>query len=156
LTQAQSLLQHQEYAAASTRVEQVIRMLGTDGSPQAHELREVANRLAELSRAGAPKPAVPLNREYRSGEPGVIDAVPLSRLPRKPDPATPQEKLQVLEVHVNANGDVDSSRFVANRPSYRNSWWTSTAKTWHFKPATKDGQPVRFVMRIVLDDDAVP
>ena len=59
-----------------------------------------------------------------------------------------------LRKYVDATGDVDAAKFVMNRPSFRNSWWTSAAKAWRFTPATKDGKPVRFVMRIVMDDSA--
>jgi hypothetical protein len=90
--------------------------------------------------------------EYRSGDAGVTPPVPLARLPRKPDPDTPANQLQVLEVHVNSDGTVESARFVNNPPSYRNRWWASAAKSWRFRPALKDGRPVKYVLRLVIQD----
>jgi hypothetical protein len=89
---------------------------------------------------------------YRPGDPGVTPPVPLARLPRKPDPGTPASQLQVLEVHVRSDGTVETARFVDTPPSYRNRWWTSAAKSWRFRPAVKNGRPVPFVMRILIED----
>ncbi len=107
-----------------------------------------------MALATVAREAAASNVEYRTGDTDVVEPVPLSYLPNKPDAATPPEKLQVLEVHITPTGDVDAAKFVMNRPSFRNSWWTSAAKAWRFTPATKDGKPVRFVMRIVMDDSA--
>jgi hypothetical protein len=90
--------------------------------------------------------------EYRSGDTGVTPPVPLARMPRAPEPGTPSNQLQVLEVHVNSDGTVETARFVDSAPSYRNRWWTSAAKSWRFRPALKDGRPVKYVLRIVIQD----
>jgi TonB family protein len=101
---------------------------------------------------GRATPAEPSGREYRAGDPGVVEPVALARLPRKPDPSTPRDRLQVLEVHVNTDGTVESARFIMRPPTYRNRWWVSAAKSWRFRPALKDGKPVRFVMTIPFDE----
>jgi len=152
MLRARELFQHQEYAAAGVAFDRVVELLGAEPSPQAEEIRQIARSLAEVSRAAIAEEAAAASREYRSGDTGVVDPIPLAYLPPKPSPNTPPEMLQVLELHVNAVGTVDSAKFVMNRPSFRNSWWTSAAKAWRFNPATKDGKPVRFVMRIVMDD----
>jgi len=152
MVRARELFQHQEYAAAGVAFDRVVELLGTQSSPQAEEVRQIAKSLAEVSRAAIVEQAEAASREYRSGDAGVVDPVPLAYLPPKPSPNTPPDMLQVLEVHVNAVGTVDAAKFVMNRPSFRNSWWTSAAKAWRFNPAMKDGRPVRFVMRIVMDD----
>jgi hypothetical protein len=154
LARARALFERQEYAAASIAFERVLAMLGTENSPQAEEIRQIARSLAEVAHAAVVEETEAANREYRTGDPGVNDPVPFGYLPTKPDPNTPPDRLQVLEVHVNTNGSVESAKFVMNRPSFRNSWWISAAKAWRFRPATKDGKPVHFVMRIVMDDSA--
>lgn len=152
LAHARELFQRQEYASANVAFDRVIEMLGNTSSPQAEEIRHVATALAEVSRAAIAEQAETAIQEYRAGDEGVSDPMPLAYLPPRPNPNTPPEGLQVLEVHINTGGTVDSAKFVMNRPTFRNSWWTSAAKAWRFTPATKDGRPVRFVMRIVMDD----
>ena len=154
LARGRAMFDQQEYAAATNAFDVVIEELGGQTSQQAADMRQTARDLGEVSRAAVAEAAATARLEFRSGDPGVTDPVPLAYLPPRPDPSTPPEKLQVLEVRVNAEGRVDSAKFVMNRPSFRNSWWTSAAKAWRFQPATKDGKPVRFVMRIVMDDSA--
>lgn len=154
LAAARQMLARQEFASATTALEKVLDMLRADRSTQADEIRRAASALMEVSRAALAEEASAVNRVYRSGDPGVTDPTPLSYLPPKPHPDTPPEQLQVLEVMVNTDGTVDSAKFVMNRPSFRNSWWTAAAKAWRFEPAMKDRRPVRYVMRIVMDDSA--
>jgi hypothetical protein len=152
LARARELFQRQEYASANIAFDRVLEMLENTSSPQAEEIRQAATALAEVSRAAIAEQAEAAIQEYRTGDEGVSDPVPLAYLPPRPNPNTPPEGLQVLEVHINTAGTVDSAKFVMNRPTFRNSWWTSAAKAWRFTPATRDGRPVRFVMRIVMDD----
>lgn len=152
LARGRELFARQDYAAAAAAFDRVLQILAREPGPQLEELRQVARSMAEVSRAAIAEQVEAATREYRAGDEGVIDPVPLGYLPPKPDPTTPAERLQVLEVHINTSGTVDSAKFVMNRPSFRNSWWTSAAKAWRFTPATRNGQPVRFVMRIVMDD----
>ena len=35
---------------------------------------------------------------------------------------------------------------------YREAWWVFASKSWQFRPAMKDGKPVRFLKRIALTD----
>ena len=149
-----SMLLEKPNMAAAAAFDRVLQILAREPGPQLEELRQVARSMAEVSRAAIAEQVEAATREYRVGDEGVIDPVALGFLPPKPDPATPAERLQVLEVHINTSGTVDSAKFVMNRPSFRNSWWISAAKAWRFSPATRSGQPVRFVMRIVMDDSA--
>ncbi|MEQ1909250.1 MAG: hypothetical protein ABMA15_10535 [Vicinamibacterales bacterium] len=152
LARAQDLFDQQDYATARAAFERVLQSLGTNSSAQAEEIRQAARNLDEVARAAVDTAAVNAAQEYRSGDPGVVAPIPEAYLPPKPDPRTPPEQLQVMEVRINAQGLVDSAKFVINRPTYRNAWWPAAAKAWKFKPATKDGRAVRYVMRIVMDD----
>lgn len=156
LDRARSLFEQRAYSAATARTDDVLRILTPESSPQAEELRQTARSLAEVAHAAVIEEVAIAGREYHSGDPGVVEPIPLSNLPRPPAAGTPPERLQVLEIHVNVDGTVESATLVMNRPTFRNAWWTSAAKTWHFQPAMKDGRPVRFVMRLVLDDLGSP
>ena len=152
LARAQELFDQQEYANARAAFERVLASLGNNSSAQAEEIRQAARNLDRVALAAVDAAAVNAAQEYRSGDPGVVAPVPQGFLPPKPDPRTPPEQLQVMELRINAAGLVDSAKFVINRPTYRNAWWPAAAKAWKFKPATKDGRSVRYVMRIVMDD----
>ncbi len=152
LARAQELFDQQDYATARAAFERVLASLGSSSSAQADEIRQAARNLDEVARAAVDTAAVNSAQEYRSGDPGVVAPIPEAYLPPKPDPRTPAEQLQVMELRINAQGLVDSAKFVINRPTYRNAWWPAAAKAWKFKPATKDGRAVRYVMRIVMDD----
>ena len=153
LTRAQELLGQQDFSNARSATEHVLDTLRDNTSTQAQEIKQTARNLDEVARAATvPAPASVAATEYGSDDPGVTPPVPEAFLPPTPDPRTPPEKLQVMEIRINADGDVDSAKFIINRPTYRNAWWPAAAKSWHFKPAMKDGRRVPYVMRIVLDD----
>lgn len=154
LAQGQEFFAQQDYSRARLAFERVLEALRNEQSPHAEDIRQAARQLEEVTRAALAEAAVTAGVEYRSGDSGVIAPVPQSFLPPKPDPRTPPDQLQVLELRINSEGQVDSAKFVMNRPTYRNAWWPAAAKAWRFRPATKDGRPVPYVMRIVMDDSA--
>lgn len=151
LERAQQLFNQQDYVNARAAFERILDSLRGTSSEQAETIRQTARNLEEVARA-AVDAAIEAAQEYRAGDVGVTPPVPEAYLPPKPDPRTPPDKLQVMELRINADGNVDSAKFVINRPTYRNAWWPAAAKAWHFKPAVKNGKPVRYVMRIVMDD----
>jgi hypothetical protein len=154
LAQGQEFFAQQDYARARLAFERVLDALRNEQSPHAEDIRQAARQLEEVTRAALAEAAVTSGVEYRNGDAGVTPPVPQSFLPPKPNPRTPPDQLQVLELRINADGQVDSAKFVMNRPTYRNAWWPAAAKAWRFRPATKNGRPVRYVMRIVMDDSA--
>jgi TonB family protein len=62
----------------------------------------------------------------------------------------PERTLGVLEILVDPTGHVESVRLRSPGNRYRERWWVFAAKNWEFKPAFKDGQPVRFLKRITI------
>lgn len=152
LAQGQEYFAQQDYARARSAFERVLEALRNEQSPHAEDIRQAARQLEEVTRAALAEAAVTTGVEYRTGDTGVVAPVPQSFLPPKPNPRTPPDQLQVLELRINTEGQVDSAKFVMNRPTYRNAWWPAAAKAWRFRPATKDGRAVRYVMRIVMDD----
>lgn len=152
LAKAQDLFAQQNYATAREAFERVFASLGNSSSAQAEEIRQAARGLDQVALAAVDVPTAGSGQEYHMGDPGIVPPVPEAYLPPKPDPRTPPDQLQVMELRINAKGLVDSAKFVINRPTYRNAWWPAAAKAWKFKPAMKDGRAVRYVMRIVMDD----
>lgn len=153
---ARDLFERQQYQEATQGFVGVVETLRANPSPEARQLSQVATELAEVSRvaiAGAPDAPVV---EYQAGDAGVLVPRALTILPKPPRRDTPPERIEVLELHINEAGGVDAARFLLDRPSFRNRWLVSAAKAWRFTPAVKDGQPVRFVARIVLDDGGEP
>jgi hypothetical protein len=62
---------------------------------------------------------------------------------------------QYLEVLVDQAGGVEAVRLRGlagpGEPSYHYSMIMAAAKAWQFDPARLDGQPVRYVTRVVLE-----
>jgi hypothetical protein len=108
--------------------------------------------------AVAPPPAPPTDpgfpdRIYTSGDSGVIAPVLVKPfLPGLTEQSTVGTRLGVLEVIVDTTGAVESVRLRSPENRYRERWWLFVAKNWQFRPAYKDGQPVRFLTLIPLTD----
>jgi hypothetical protein len=119
------------------------------------DLRRVAGEFLAMSRDRATREAA---RVYTERDANVTAPTVLvgSALPPRPAPGTPESRLDVLEIVIDAEGVVETARLVTSRNHYRNRWWVSAAKAWRFQPATKDGRPVRFVKRIPIDDGEAP
>ena len=93
------------------------------------------------------------DRIYTSGDPGVIAPVLIRPyLPGLTEQSAVGTRLGVLEVVVDTTGAVESVRLRSPENRYRERWWLFVAKNWQFRPAYKDGQPVRFLTLIPLTD----
>lgn len=99
---------------------------------------------------GTPAVEPPL---YHSGDPDVIAPVLIRpQLPTRPRGPVPADLVGVLELVIDENGGVESVRLNSPANRYRDRWWVFAAKGWRFRPAFKDGRPVRFVTRIPITD----
>ena len=65
------------------------------------------------------------------------------RVPTLADPAS-SETVGVVEAIVSATGEVEKVKLLSPPESIHQSMILSAIKTWRFRPATKDGQPVRY------------
>jgi hypothetical protein len=151
--EARALFDREDYAAASAGFRRVIGLLEVEPNLGA-DLNRVAKEFAAISHERAVQEAA---RLYSESDPDVTPPVMLgSSLPAPPGWDTPASSLDVLEVVIDAQGAVEKARFVTTRNHYRNLWWVSAAKAWRFKPAMKNGHPVRFMTRIQIDDGEPP
>jgi TonB family protein len=73
-----------------------------------------------------------------------------SRLPAEPPLGVRSEDLSEVEVVVSATGEVESVKLVTQPVRVLSVMMLSAVKNWRFQPATKDGQPVRYRMRMRL------
>lgn len=77
------------------------------------------------------------------------------RMPRNafPEPGELLDDRPYLEVLVNEQGDVDAVRLRGNLTTSEivsHGMMLAPAKAWHFSPATRNGQPVRYVVRVLV------
>ena len=71
-------------------------------------------------------------------------------LPKDPPPDVPPEDIGVVEVVVDENGDVLNVKLISPANRYRERMLVSASKMWKFRPAYKDGVPVRYKTRVRL------
>ena len=144
-----ALLDQQAYTRAAEAFQHVIDMLPAQ-EPGGSDLRFVAGESLALSRASL---ASLQSHLFTHGDPDVTEPIALGQfLPAAPDPGLPKSRLAVLELIIDARGFVETARLVGDGSQYRTGWWVSAAKAWKFQPATKDGNSVRFLKRIVIAD----
>jgi hypothetical protein len=118
---------------------------------------EIAPPAAPDARASS-VPALPI--VYRDGEPGLVVPEALNQtLPRWVLPARAagrelRDWLGVLEVVIDENGDVVAATLRKSfHPDY-DSQLVKAAMSWKYRPAQKDGAPVRFlkIVSVRLDN----
>jgi hypothetical protein len=148
---ARELFDQKDYAKAADGFVEVIKLLD-DGelSPPVAELRSLASDYSVLSRATLS--AITGGPVYRSGDEGVTEPVAVRQYLPDPPPKMPPGRLGVLFLVVDGQGAVESVRLESPSNRYHDRFWLSAAKTWRFKPAVRDGQPVKFLKRIVITE----
>ncbi len=106
--------------------------------------------------AAAPPPDEPRLRDvpmdnavYSADAEGIVPAVLIRpHLPSEPPSSVSSAELGVLELVVSRTGLVDQVRLISPENRYQDRMIVAAAKTWRFQPATKDGTPVRSLVRI--------
>ncbi len=107
----------------------------------------------EPKAAAAPPPSAPPKAFYTTDDQGVVAPVTISqRLPRWPSnlPASflPRGKQAIVEVVINERGSVDAAVIRQATVSVYDELLLNEAKTWRYKPATKDNVPVKFMKMV--------
>jgi hypothetical protein len=114
-----------------------------------------ASGAGNLAAGGAPGSVE--DRVYTIDDAGVEQ--PVLMRPYFPQPladASPDARQGVLDLVIDKGGLVESVRLRSPANRYRERWWVSVAKNWQFRPAFKDGQPVKFRKQIVITDFPEP
>jgi cytoskeletal protein RodZ len=88
---------------------------------------------------------------YNSTDATVIPPVMVRPvLPKDPPPGVPLHQIGTIDVWVDENGDVEQVRLMSPANRYQERMLVSAAKMWKFRPAFKDGHPVRYRTRVRL------
>jgi hypothetical protein len=88
---------------------------------------------------------------YTSTDAAVIPPVLVRPvLPKDPPPGVPLHQIGTIDVWVDENGDVEQVRLMSPANRYQERMLVSAAKMWKFRPAFKDGHPVRYRTRVRL------
>jgi TonB family protein len=69
-------------------------------------------------------------------------------LPSSPPPGMHLDEVGVVEVTVGPTGDVEGIRLLSAATRYQERMILSAIKAWQFEPATKEGTPVRYRLRV--------
>jgi hypothetical protein len=95
--------------------------------------------------APAPRDAV----VYTSADADVTPAALLRpHLPSEPPSSVPPDEVGALELIVTETGQVAHVTLISAASRYQERMLVAAAKTWRFRPATKDGRAVRFRARV--------
>ena len=82
---------------------------------------------------------------FDSNDVNVTPAVTIRlKLPTVADDAVWNENVGVVEAIVSASGDVEKVKLISPPESVHQAMILSAIKTWHFRPAERDGLPVRY------------
>ncbi len=71
-------------------------------------------------------------------------------LPKEPPPGVPPDQIGTIDVVVDEQGDVLHVKLISPANRYHERMLVSAAKMWKFRPAYKDGRPVRYMTRVRL------
>jgi hypothetical protein len=156
---AQALYDGRQYARAVDAFSRVLELLKGEESTDASDLRWTVTEFANLSRAFVTQSEAAASRIYTNRDQGVIE--PVARgpfLPPPPPPGMPESDMAVLDVLIDARGVVESAHLASPRNQFRARWFVAAAKAWRFQPATKDGQPVKYLKRVFIaeSDPSIP
>jgi TonB family protein len=129
-------------------------------APAAPTTRSADVVVAERDGRVVPSPIAPVRtspraapvaagRVFTAGDPQVTPAILIRpHLPEQPPPDVPEEQIGTLEFVITESGSVEHVHLTSPANRYQERMLVAAAKTWQFQPATRDGRPVRFRIRI--------
>jgi tetratricopeptide (TPR) repeat protein len=176
--EAKTAYDRKEYAAALTGFEATMRLVEAPDlaeaatQPPLSDIRTLATGFRELARAAAAPPPAPAPKPqpaavpvapappppppkafYTTEDAGIVPPVVVTqRVPRWPAnlPVAfgPKGRQAVLEVVINEQGAVEAAVIRRSAGGVYDDLLRSEAKTWRYKPATKDNVPVKYMKLI--------
>ncbi len=114
---------------------------------------EISASLGELNTSvNLPPDPPPPARDpnvYSGDDAGVTPPMMAQKaLPQIPPAGTNPETVGVVELLVNETGEVDDVKLITWPGRFQDRMILSAAKAWRFRPAVRDGQPVKFRQRV--------
>ena len=104
-----------------------------------------------MSREAAPLPEPWDTTVYSNVDSEVVPpALVRLRLPVDPPKGMRSDALPEVEIVVSSSGEVESVKLVTEQAGVGPSMMLSAIKAWRFRPATRDGEPVRYRLRMRL------
>ncbi len=172
---AKSAYDRKEYQAALDQFDAVLRLMDAPDvsaqEPPLSDLRTLISGFRDLAKAAIPpppppKPVVPVvtappkpepPRYYTSEDAGIVAPVVVEqRVPPWP-PSMPTttgaSRRGVLEVLITDTGAVESVTMRQSIAKFYDDMLVNEAKRWKYKPALKDGSPVKFRKLIQINLD---
>ena len=120
------------------------------GNPELYDVRTLAVGFADLARHALTAAGITPDKTDSRAEPVVVPPVVISQpIPRWPRDlvARPGQPNGILEVVVDARGNVGSVRLVSGIHPVYDLLLTSAARAWKYRPAIRDGKPVAYTKR---------
>jgi TonB family protein len=162
LTQVQQMLAEAEKAGAWDDTLADLRVL-VDGfldlSRAAGQIASSAAAAAPPVSAQAPVPSRDVRRIFTAGDSGVIAPVVVSQPPLQIPPTLLDlvrrlRRSGTLDIVIDEHGDVADVVVLQSVNGAYDTLVTAAARTWKYRPATKDGVPVRFIKTVALNANA--
>jgi TonB family protein len=162
LTQVQQMLGEAEKAGAWDDTLADLRVL-VDGfldlSRAAGQIASSAAAAAPPVSAQAPVPSRDVRRIFTAGDSGVIAPVVVSQPPLQIPPTLLDlvrrlRRSGTLDIVIDEHGDVADVVVLQSVNGAYDTLVTAAARTWKYRPATKDGVPVRFIKTVALNANA--
>jgi TonB family protein len=89
---------------------------------------------------------------YSIADRDVIPPRPIGRqLPVSPPPGIAPTMTGRLEIVVDRSGRVESVKLYTPHNGFHDRMIVSAAKAWHYRPATRNGRPVRFSIVVPIN-----
>jgi hypothetical protein len=100
-------------------------------------------------------PSEPVGPVFSSSDGDVVPPVLVQpRLSLEPPAGVPLGDLSVFDILVSDDGRVETIRLAGPARDYREAMILSAIKMWRFRPAMKDGRPVRYMRRVWISVSA--
>jgi hypothetical protein len=89
---------------------------------------------------------------YSRGDVEVVPPRPLSRqFPAAPPIGIPAHRIGVLDMVIGTRGDVEIVKLHTPLNRYHERMIVSAAKAWRYRPALREGKPVRFRLSLLIN-----